>query len=60
MLGFTRKVNVTLIDDATGAAFARASMPPGELPETFAVETTMHLGTDDWRVVAADPPTRSG
>ena len=58
MLGFTRKVDVTFIDDATGAAFANAPMPPGDLPETFAVQTTMHLGTDDWRVVAADPPTR--
>ena len=55
---FSRKVAVTLIDDATGAPFATTEMPPGDLPESFEVETTLHLGDSDWTVVHAEPRTR--
>jgi len=55
---FSRKVAVTLIDDATGAAFATTEMPPAELPETFEVATTLHLGEAEWSVVEAEPRTR--
>jgi hypothetical protein len=55
---FSRKVLVTLIDDATGAAFARSKMPPDALPESFEIETTLHLGEADWSVVHANPRTR--
>ena len=55
---FTRKVQVTLIDDATGAAFATTNMPPADLPESFEIATTLHLNDADWSVVHAEPRTR--
>lgn len=55
---FSRKVLVTLIDDATGSAFATTKMPPANLPESFEIETTLHLGEADWSVVQAEPRTR--
>ena len=55
---FSRKVAVTLIDDATGAVFATTEMPPADLPESFAIETTLHIGDADWSVVHAVPQTR--
>lgn len=58
MAWFSRKVAVTLIDDATGTPFATTEMPPADLPESFEVETTLHLGEADWSVVHAQPATR--
>lgn len=55
---FSRKVRVTFINDATGEAFAHTSMPPADLPETFEIESTFHLGDGDWFVVHAEPRTR--
>src|SRR5215475_5666807 len=55
---FSRKVQVTLIEDATGAVFATTEIPPTDLPESFEIETTLHLGDVDWSVVHAEPPTR--
>jgi hypothetical protein len=55
---FSRKVLVTLVDDATGAAFATTKMQPADLPESFEIETTLHLGDADWSVVHAEPPMR--
>ena len=55
MSWFSRKVTVTFIDDATGAAFASSKMPPDNLPESFEIDTTLHLGDDDWSVVHAEP-----
>jgi hypothetical protein len=59
MSWFTRNIEVTLIDDATGAAFASSTMPPDDLPESFAIDTTLHLGDDNWSVVHADPQTKT-
>jgi hypothetical protein len=61
--GFTmesdgRTVVVNLIDDATGAAFAQTQMPAADLPETFAIETTMRWGDVDWSILHAEPQTR--
>jgi hypothetical protein len=54
----SRNVSVTLIDDATGAPFATTELPPADLPESFEVETTLHLGEADWSVIRAEPRTR--
>lgn len=56
---FSRDVTLTLIDDATGAVFATTKMPPGNLPESFDLQTTLHLGDADWSVVNAEPQTRA-
>jgi len=59
MSWFSRKVTVTLIDDAAGAVFASSKMPPDSLPESFEIETTLHLGDDDWSVVHTEPQTKA-
>jgi hypothetical protein len=59
MRWFSRKVQVTLIDDATGAVFGVTKMPPEDMPESFALETTLHLGDADWSAVQAEPRTRA-
>ncbi len=56
---FSRKVAVTLIDDATGAVFATTKLPPADLPASFEIATTLHLGDADWSVVDAEPRTRA-
>ncbi|HTK73663.1 MAG TPA: hypothetical protein VL371_00295 [Gemmataceae bacterium] len=56
---FSRNVSVTLIDDATGSVFATSEMPPADLPETFALETTLHIGDVDWSVMHAVPQTKA-
>lgn len=53
---FRRTVTVILIDDATGAPFAP---PPADLPKSFELDTTVHLGGIDWSVVHAEPRTRA-
>lgn len=52
------KVVLKLIDDGTGAVFATIEMPPADLPESFEIETTLHLGDANWSVVHAEPRTR--
>ncbi len=58
MAWFSRKVLVTFIDDATGAAFATSELLPADLPESFEIDTTLHLGESNWSVVHAEPLTR--
>jgi hypothetical protein len=59
MAWFSSNVKVTFIDDATGESFGVTKMPPDDLPESFEVDTTLHLGEDDWSVVDAQPKTRA-
>lgn len=59
MSWFSHKVNLTLVDDATGAVFASSMMPPGDLPDSFKINTTLHLGDDDWSVIHAEPETKA-
>jgi hypothetical protein len=56
---FSRKVQVTFVDAASGAVIAESKMEPEQLPETFLVDTTLHLGEEDWTVLHAEPPTRA-
>ena len=59
MAWFSKKVKVTLIDEATGTSFATSDMPVGDLPDSFETETTLHLGDADWSVVRAEPQLKS-
>lgn len=52
-----RTISVEFIDADTGKTFARSDLPAGQLPESFAVETTLHLGADPWLVERAEPLT---
>lgn len=56
----TNTISVTLVDAAIGRPFATTQLPPEQLPETFELETTMHVGSNDWRVEKADPIDRAG
>jgi hypothetical protein len=51
-------ISVTFIDDSSSATIATLDLPIASLPETFELETTLHLGDDDWAVVGAQPPTK--
>ncbi len=59
MSWFHRKVDLTLVDDATGAVFASSMMLPDELPDSFKIDTTLHLGGDDWSVIRAEPEMKA-
>jgi hypothetical protein len=52
-----KEVNVRFIDIGTGQVFAESRVPIEMLPETFQLQTTMHLGDEDWTVVRAEPDT---
>lgn len=52
-------VKVEFVNVETGKPFAISEMRPEDLPETFAVQTTMHLRDEDWEVVSAEPPQAS-
>lgn len=58
MAWFNAKVKVTFIDDATGNSVGVTELPPNDLPETFELDTTLHIGADDWSVIHAEPKTR--
>jgi hypothetical protein len=51
-------IEIVFIDEASGAEVARTVLEPEELPETFAISTTVRLGDEDWTVAAAEPVTR--
>lgn len=59
MAFFSRKVDVRFVDAATGKVFAKTSMPPGDLPESFLIDTTMTMSGTEYSVVRAEPPTRA-
>jgi hypothetical protein len=52
-------IEILFIDEASELEIARTILDPEQLPETFAISTTLTLGDGDWTVVAADPVTRS-
>jgi hypothetical protein len=58
MAWFSRKVTVEFIDEADGAVFASSIMPVDDLPDSFEIDTTLHLGESDWSVVRAEPLTK--
>ena len=56
---FSSKISVTFIDDATGRIIRSVKIPPTDLPESFRLQTTLHIGDEDWSVIRATPDTRS-
>src|SRR5262245_53558993 len=55
---FSRKVQVTLVDDRFGSVLRVTKLAATALPASFFASTTMHVGDADWSVVSADPMTR--
>jgi len=48
-------IHVTLIDGATGRILGRSDLPIHQLPDSFEMPTTLHLGNQDWHVETAEP-----
>lgn len=59
MSWFSRKVQVTFIDDSTGTVFATSPMQPADLPDSFEIATKLHFNGTDWSVVHAEPMAKS-
>jgi len=55
MFGKSNKVRVQFIDSSNGNTICVSEMPPEQLPETFEIETTMHLNDEDWSIEEAIP-----
>lgn len=52
---FAKKITVEFIDVQSGAVFAQSEMDAGQLPESFALNTTIQLGEEEWQVKEAIP-----
>lgn len=50
-------VETFFIDVNTHNVIERADMPVERLPQSFAVETKLHIAGEDWRVIKAEPTT---
>jgi hypothetical protein len=65
MFGFRKKKTVRVKFFEQGAAepfaepFAVSDVPLKQLPETFAVETMLHIGEVNWSVLRAEPSLRA-
>ncbi len=55
----TETVSVTLIDEATGDTLAISKVPAAQLPDTFALDTSLAVAGQRYTVVRAEPPTRA-
>lgn len=59
MFGFKKKKKVNIFVEFfevdASEPFASSEVPLEQLPETFEINTTMHLGSDDWAVIKAEP-----
>lgn len=53
----TAIVDVTFLDADSGQTIMKLKLPARQLPESFATDTTLDLGQDDWQVVEARPVT---
>lgn len=52
---FPKKINVTVINEVTGATIGKYKIPLGQLPENFNKPTIIEIEGNAWRVVKADP-----
>ena len=48
-------IRLEMIDVSTGKTMGVSEMPPEQLPETFEIETVLHLGEVSWSIVEAIP-----
>jgi hypothetical protein len=52
---FPKKINVTVINEVTGAVIGKYKIPLGQLPAAFNKPTIIEIEGNVWRVVKADP-----
>lgn len=59
MFGVKKKdhnvIKVEFFEGKNEEPFVRSNIPVEQLPDTFEINTTMHLGDEDWHVIAAEP-----
>jgi len=59
IFGFGKqKVQMTVINADDGQFIAKSALRPEDIPERFDLETTIHLGDQEFHVVEADPIDR--
>ncbi len=59
IFGKSDKIKVQFIDNLNGQTIGISEMTADQLPETFSVETTMHIQDIDWTVEQAIPENSS-
>lgn len=52
-------IDVKFYEGKSDKPFAQSNVPIEQLPDTFEIDTTMHLGEEDWRVLGAEPPQKT-
>ena len=55
IFGKSNKIKVQFIDSSNGNIIGISEMPPAQLPETFEIQTAMHLNDEDWSIEEAIP-----
>lgn len=53
------KINVEFYEFTSKQLIANSQIPLQQLPDTFAINTTIHFGDSDWNVMAAKPLKKS-
>lgn len=62
MFGFGKDkgvIEVKFYEGKSEVPFAASNVPIEQLPDTFEIDTIMHLGEDDWRVLGAEPAEKT-
>lgn len=63
MFGFGKKkhktIRVEFVRQGESAPFLRSDVPIDQLPDTFEIDTTLHIKDDEWQVVQANPPQKN-
>ena len=62
MFGFGKDksvIKVKFYEGKSETPFAASKVPIEQLPDTFEIDTTMHLGGDDWIVLGAEPTEKT-
>ncbi|MDQ8005864.1 MAG: hypothetical protein REI64_13765 [Pedobacter sp.] len=55
VFGTSNKIKVQFIDNFNGETIGVSEMTSDQLPETFSVQTTMHIRDNDWTIEEAIP-----
>lgn len=55
IFGTSNKIKVQFIDNFNGQTIEISEMTADQLPETFSVQTTMHIQDEDWNIEEAIP-----
>lgn len=62
MFGFGKDksvIEVKFYEESRETPFAVSKVATEQLPDTFEIDTTMHIGEESWRVIGAEPSDKS-